>query len=371
MRRVIDRRLPGAAAGGPLRPRRDDRPERPGPGEGLPRVDRPDRDRPDQARLDRQGRHRLRHRAGARGAGPLRRRGGEGRRPAAVRSRRVRGGALRLTAARSPTGPTGVLRRVGYTPLAFGVARTRAPRDGAGRAVTAPARRRPARPCSTPCRERLRTTLGSLTGRGRVSEADVDDGDARGPAGAARGGRQLQGRQGLRGPRPRAGDRRARSWQSLNAGQQVVKIVNEELTALLSAGDRTLPPGRATRPSSCSSGLQGSGKTTTAAKLARHIVKHRPAAAARGRRPVPPGRDRPAGDPRREPGPAGLSRRRPGRPSRRSAGAGSSSARTRSRDTVILDTAGRLTLDEVLMAEMTDADAHGPSRSRRCSSSTR
>ena len=66
--------------------------------------------------------------------------------------------------------------------------------------------------------------------------------------------------------------------ESLNAGQQVVKIVNEELTALLSAGDRTFH--LSGNPAVVALvGLQGSGKTTSAAKLARHVVKL-------GRRPM-------------------------------------------------------------------------------------
>ena len=83
VRRIIDKRLPGAAARDAVRARRDDRPERPRPGQGLPRGGRADRDRPDQARLDRQGRHRLRDRGRARGPGPLRRGGGGRRRPPA------------------------------------------------------------------------------------------------------------------------------------------------------------------------------------------------------------------------------------------------------------------------------------------------
>ena len=81
IRRVIDRRLPGAepevlfvldATTGQ---------------NGLAQAQAfheavgPHRHRPDQARLDGQGRHRLRHRARPRRAGPLRRRGREGRRP--------------------------------------------------------------------------------------------------------------------------------------------------------------------------------------------------------------------------------------------------------------------------------------------------
>jgi len=65
---------------------------------------------------------------------------------------------------------------------------------------------------------------------------------------------------------------------SLTAGQQVVKIVNEELIGLLSAGDRTFHLSGSPAVVLLV-GLQGSGKTTSAAKLARHVVKL-------GRRPL-------------------------------------------------------------------------------------
>src|ERR671936_2689497 len=57
--------------------------------------------------------------------------------------------------------------------------------------------------------------------------------------------------------------------ESLNPGQQVVKIVNDELTALMGTSSRqvTLSP---TPPTVVlMAGLQGSGKTTACAKLAR------------------------------------------------------------------------------------------------------
>ncbi|MEK7806564.1 MAG: signal recognition particle protein, partial [Chloroflexota bacterium] len=56
--------------------------------------------------------------------------------------------------------------------------------------------------------------------------------------------------------------------ESLTPGQQVVKIVHEELTSLLSAGDHRLTPSSQPTTALMLVGLQGSGKTTTAAKLA-------------------------------------------------------------------------------------------------------
>ena len=60
---------------------------------------------------------------------------------------------------------------------------------------------------------------------------------------------------------------------SLTPAQQIIKIVNEELIATLGGGQSHLTP--STHPPSVAMlvGLQGSGKTTTAAKLALHL-KH-------------------------------------------------------------------------------------------------
>src|ERR671915_1999178 len=55
--------------------------------------------------------------------------------------------------------------------------------------------------------------------------------------------------------------------KSLTPGQQVVKIVHEELTALMGSGDSRLAFGRPPTVILLA-GLQGSGKTTAAAKLA-------------------------------------------------------------------------------------------------------
>ena len=59
--------------------------------------------------------------------------------------------------------------------------------------------------------------------------------------------------------------------KSLSPGQQVVKITNEEMTAVLGGGVHRVTPGP--RPPSVllMIGLNGSGKTTTAAKIARHF----------------------------------------------------------------------------------------------------
>src|SRR5207249_3224165 len=55
--------------------------------------------------------------------------------------------------------------------------------------------------------------------------------------------------------------------KSLTPGQQVVKIVHEELTALMGTGDSRLAFGGRPPTVILLAGLQGSGKTTAAAKL--------------------------------------------------------------------------------------------------------
>ena len=59
--------------------------------------------------------------------------------------------------------------------------------------------------------------------------------------------------------------------ESLNPGQQVVKIVSDELTELMGGAGRDLAFARPGPTVIVMAGLQGSGKTTACAKLARHL----------------------------------------------------------------------------------------------------
>ena len=77
--------------------------------------------------------------------------------------------------------------------------------------------------------------------------------------------------------------------QSLTPGQQVIKIVNEELVATLGNEPGRLTAGGQPPSVAMMVGLQGSGKTTTAAKLALHLKRNgqRPLlVAADNRRPA-------------------------------------------------------------------------------------
>src|SRR5215204_2591971 len=63
----------------------------------------------------------------------------------------------------------------------------------------------------------------------------------------------------------------AQVLQSLNPGQQVVKLVDEELTNLMGGAGRDLVFASSGPTVILMAGLQGSGKTTTVGKLARHL----------------------------------------------------------------------------------------------------
>jgi signal recognition particle subunit SRP54 len=137
--------------------------------------------------------------------------------------------------------------------------------------------------------------------------------------------------------------------QALDPGQQVVKIVNAELTAML--GGETLKITYASRPPTVvlMAGLQGSGKTTNSAKLARWFK-------SQGRQPLLVGADlqRPAAVEQLRT----LGRQidvpvfsEPGDPVT-TAGRGVAEARRLGRDVVIVDTAGRLAIDAEMMEQV-------------------
>jgi signal recognition particle subunit SRP54 len=139
--------------------------------------------------------------------------------------------------------------------------------------------------------------------------------------------------------------------QSLTPGQQVIKIVHEELITTL--GGSAAPLNKGAAPLTILMvGLQGSGKTTSAAKLARYLK-------STGRRPLLVAADlqRPAAIDQLET----LGRRidvpvyteRSGRPRKLVKNAMKEAARW-GHDTVIVDTAGRLQIDEELMDELVD-----------------
>jgi len=137
--------------------------------------------------------------------------------------------------------------------------------------------------------------------------------------------------------------------KSLTPGQQVVKIVHEELTSLMGSGDSRLAFGR---PPSVIllAGLQGSGKTTAAAKLAlllRREGKHPALVACDLQRPAAVEQLVQLGKQIQIPV-FTLDTKDAVAAARH----GLDEAREDGRDVVILDTAGRLHVDEELMDEL-------------------
>jgi signal recognition particle subunit SRP54 len=119
--------------------------------------------------------------------------------------------------------------------------------------------------------DRLQATLAEVRSRGKLTEADVDR--------AMREIRLalLEADVNFKVVKAFTASLKERCMgtdvlESLNPGQQVTKIVNEELTALMGgAGGRDLAFASSGPTVVLMAGLQGSGKTTACAKLARQL----------------------------------------------------------------------------------------------------
>ena len=119
--------------------------------------------------------------------------------------------------------------------------------------------------------DRLQGTLSDLRSRGKLSEADVDK--------AMREIRLalLEADVNFKVTKQFVADVREQAigagvLESLDPGQMVVKVVNEQLAELMGGSGRELV--FATKPPTVilMAGLQGSGKTTATAKLAKHLI---------------------------------------------------------------------------------------------------
>ena len=209
--------------------------------------------------------------------------------------------------------------------------------------------------------DRLAATFKNLRGKGRLSEADVDatvreirrallDADVAVPVVREFTGAVKQRALG------------AEVSEALNPGQQVVKIVNDELKQILGGQTRRIRMAKTGPTIIMLAGLQGAGKTTLAGKLAHWLSTqgHKPILVASDlQRPnavtqlqvvgqragVPvfaphPGTtsefDDPTGDPVQV------------------ARDGVAEARAKLHDVVIVDTAGRLGVDQELMKQARD-----------------
>ncbi|MGH9020163.1 MAG: signal recognition particle protein [Acidimicrobiales bacterium] len=196
--------------------------------------------------------------------------------------------------------------------------------------------------------DRLERLGTSLRGRGRLSDADLDDALAEVRAALLEADVELTVvRAFLDAVRARLEG--VELSQSLSPGQQVIKAVHDQLVDVL--GGETLRVTYAPRPPTVVllAGLQGAGKTTAAAKLARWFKqqgRHPLLVAADLQRPAAVEQLRVlgaqagvdvisgAGDP------VAVAQR------------GVAEAQRVGRDVVIIDTAGRLAIDETLMDEV-------------------
>ena len=115
--------------------------------------------------------------------------------------------------------------------------------------------------------ERLTGILNRLHSKGRLTDKDIDE-----ALGQVRRS-LLEADVNFRVARDFVNSVKERAQgadilESLTPGQQVIKIVHEELTSLLTGSEHRIVPGPQHTNALMLVGLQGSGKTTTAAKLA-------------------------------------------------------------------------------------------------------
>lgn len=143
--------------------------------------------------------------------------------------------------------------------------------------------------------------------------------------------------------------------KNLNPTQQVIKVVNEELIALMGSANSKLAVSSTPPTVIMMAGLQGAGKTTLCGKLALNLKKQ-------GKKPLLVACDvyRPAAINQLkvvgEKAGCTVFEKGQGNPVK-IAKEGVSHAKSMGFDTVIIDTAGRLQIDEKLMAELEEIKA--------------
>ncbi len=120
--------------------------------------------------------------------------------------------------------------------------------------------------------DKLQSALGKLTGKGKVTEKDIDA--------AMREVRLalLEADVNFKVVRKFIKDIKERAlgsevMESLTPGQQIIKIVNEELTKLMGESEAKINFSSKPPTVVLMAGLQGAGKTTTTGKLANNMKK--------------------------------------------------------------------------------------------------
>ena len=203
--------------------------------------------------------------------------------------------------------------------------------------------------------EKLNAVFQRIGSKGRLTEKDVDE--------ALREVRMalLEADVNFRVARDFVARIRERALQSellasLNPGQQVVSITNEELTSVLGGGVHGLETGTSRPSVILLAGLNGSGKTTTAAKLAVHLKQSNQRAvlvAADLRRPAAIQQLETLGIQ------TGTEVYQDGtdRPVTEVVGSGVERAAELNAPWAIIDTSGRFQIDEELMSELQEIKA--------------
>jgi signal recognition particle subunit SRP54 len=203
--------------------------------------------------------------------------------------------------------------------------------------------------------DKLQNALGKLKGKGKLTEKDIDS--------AMREIRLslLEADVNFKVVKDFVKKVKERSlgsevMKSLTPGQQVVKIVNEEMVKLLGEKESAIQFASSDITVIMMCGLQGSGKTTTSGKLALKFKKqnkrpllvacdvYRPAA-IKQLEVVGKSIDVPVFKNDIEKNPVRIAEE------------GLKEAKRKGHDVVIIDTAGRLHIDEQLMEELTDIKA--------------
>lgn len=200
--------------------------------------------------------------------------------------------------------------------------------------------------------DRLSGVFDKLTGRGALSEKDVDE--------ALREVRRALLEADVALPVARAFVEKVRTravghevLKSVTPGQQVVKIVHDALVDTLGAEAAEISLNAPAPVAIMMVGLQGSGKTTSTAKIAKRLMTREKRkvlmASLDTRRPAAQEQLKVLGEQNDIPTLAIVEGQEPVAIARRAMEAG----RLGGYDVVMLDSAGRLHVDEALMAEIT------------------
>ena len=202
--------------------------------------------------------------------------------------------------------------------------------------------------------ERLSATVQRLRGRGRLTEANIREALREVRIALLEADVALPVVQALIAARARCKALGQEVLESLTPGQALVEGRARRADRGDGHAEHAISISPRTPPAVIlMAGLQGAGKTTTVAKLARLLKERRKKKVhGRQRRRLSSGRDRAAADARRSRSTCCSIRRAASRSRSRSRRRALDAARKNFADVLIVDTAGRLHVDEEMMAEI-------------------